>query len=49
MFSFILNLVSEFLKVLDLPSIIISHILYRLFLHLVTSLCCVFSECRRGE
>ena len=31
-----MNLVSGFLMAYDLPSIIISHILHRLFLHLVT-------------
>ena len=40
-FLFILNLVFGFLKVLDLPSIITSHILHRLLLHLVTP-CVVF-------
>ena len=48
-FLFILNLVSEFLKVKYLPSIIISHILHRLFLHLATPCVVFFSECRRGS
>ena len=42
-FLFILNLVSGLLKLLDLPSMIISHILHRLFLHLVTP-CVVFFQ-----
>ena len=39
---FILNFVSGFLKVQDVPSLIISHMLHHLLLHLITP-CVMFS------